>query len=182
MKQIFIINGDAMTGKSILGSLITAPNSLVVDDCSDLKMIQSYMEKNTGKLYNATNVIIITNNLNNIMLNYLMSYDVPISICEMRKLKVFNIKYDLILKKDYCVGQDNDGGFAYDSYDYEIDNYEFKVNEEQIKEKLSDPSYEDVDWNKSIEELFDEYYFELKDDFENAAYEEANDLMERGFL
>ena len=88
------------------------------------------------------------------------------------------IKYDIKLIHWHCVGTNEDGPM-YDGDEYEI-SYPFELTEKQIKEKLSD-GY-DVDWNKSMDEIFKEFYADLRDEFRDEAQAEAEDYQERGFL
>lgn len=85
MKQIFIINGEAMTGKSILANLLHNPDALIVEDCSRVEDIikTTKIRKIIRDDYNY--MVVITNNLTQEMLDYLKTFNCNISICEMRR-------------------------------------------------------------------------------------------------
>jgi len=92
MKQIFVIQGEPKTGKSILGSILDkSMNVKVYDDfMADSKSYYNSFKKELlagiGRLY--TYIVIITNCNDEdltVLVDRLKEFNKPISICKMTK-------------------------------------------------------------------------------------------------
>lgn len=92
MKQIFIIQGEPMTGKSILGSILDeSADAKVYDDfIADSKSYYNSFKKELlngiGKLYSYIVIITRCNDEDlTILVDRLKEFNKPISICKMSR-------------------------------------------------------------------------------------------------
>lgn len=92
MKQIFIIQGEPMTGKSILGSILDKSmdvkvyDDFIADSKSYYNDFKKELLKGIGKLYSY--IVIITNCDDEdltILVDKLKEFNKPISICKITK-------------------------------------------------------------------------------------------------
>ena len=88
-------------------------------------------------------------------------------------------KYDLTLKKSHCIGWDGEGWIYDDDEEINIEDYEYEVSEDKLKEQLKE--YENID-NKTFDELVKENYDYLKDDFYEEAKAKAQEELDEGWI